>query len=151
MQPGSERRRHNRVKKEPPNSLRISYEERAGYPKKELVVKLLDTSEDGLRVAIRHPLPVGSVVFVSHRDACPNGKAELWSARVVWCSLDSDGGYSAGLFLVGPAQSYGTSNGGSTERGLPSVPDYYELMQLNPKADPDTVHRVYRLLAQRFH
>lgn len=30
-------------------------------------------------------------------------------------------------------------------------PDYYEILQISPSAEPDTVHRVYRLLAQRFH
>lgn len=30
-------------------------------------------------------------------------------------------------------------------------PDYYETLQISPTAEPDTVHRVYRLLAQRFH
>jgi curved DNA-binding protein CbpA len=29
--------------------------------------------------------------------------------------------------------------------------DYYEVLQVNPTAEPDTIHRVYRLLAQRFH
>ncbi len=29
--------------------------------------------------------------------------------------------------------------------------DYYELLQVSPTADPETVHRVYRFLAQRFH
>jgi|SRR5919204_5676455 curved DNA-binding protein CbpA len=29
--------------------------------------------------------------------------------------------------------------------------DLYELLQISPNAEPDTVHRVYRLLAQRFH
>jgi curved DNA-binding protein len=29
--------------------------------------------------------------------------------------------------------------------------DYYEVLQLSSNADPDTVQRVYRLLAQRFH
>jgi curved DNA-binding protein CbpA len=29
--------------------------------------------------------------------------------------------------------------------------DYYEVLQISPNAEPDTVHRVYRLLAQRFH
>jgi curved DNA-binding protein CbpA len=29
--------------------------------------------------------------------------------------------------------------------------DHYETLQISPNADPDTVHRVYRLLAQRFH
>src|SRR5215469_9831456 len=29
--------------------------------------------------------------------------------------------------------------------------DFYELMQISPNADSDTVHRVYRILAARFH
>jgi curved DNA-binding protein CbpA len=29
--------------------------------------------------------------------------------------------------------------------------DYYEILQINPTAEPETLHRVYRLLAQRFH
>jgi curved DNA-binding protein CbpA len=29
--------------------------------------------------------------------------------------------------------------------------DYYEALQISPNAEPDTVHRVYRLMAQRFH
>jgi curved DNA-binding protein len=30
-------------------------------------------------------------------------------------------------------------------------PDYYEFLQISPKAEPDTIHRVYRFLAARFH
>jgi curved DNA-binding protein len=29
--------------------------------------------------------------------------------------------------------------------------DYYEVLQISPNAEPDTIHRIYRLLAQRFH
>ncbi len=29
--------------------------------------------------------------------------------------------------------------------------DYYEVLQLSPNAEADTIHRVYRLLAQRLH
>jgi hypothetical protein len=29
--------------------------------------------------------------------------------------------------------------------------DYYEALQLSPSADPDTVERVYRLMAKRYH
>jgi curved DNA-binding protein len=32
-----------------------------------------------------------------------------------------------------------------------SPTDYYETLQISPSAEPETVHRVYRLLAQRFH
>ena len=31
------------------------------------------------------------------------------------------------------------------------LPDYYETLQISPNADPDTIHRIYRLLAQRLH
>jgi hypothetical protein len=31
------------------------------------------------------------------------------------------------------------------------IPNYYELLQINSNAEPDTVHRVYRFLAARFH
>jgi hypothetical protein len=29
--------------------------------------------------------------------------------------------------------------------------DYYELLQISPNAEPETVHRVYKMLAQRYH
>ncbi len=29
--------------------------------------------------------------------------------------------------------------------------DYYETLQISPNADADTVQRVFRMLAQRFH
>jgi curved DNA-binding protein CbpA len=32
-----------------------------------------------------------------------------------------------------------------------AVADYYEILQISVNAEPDTVHRVYRLLAQRYH
>jgi curved DNA-binding protein CbpA len=31
------------------------------------------------------------------------------------------------------------------------VANYYELLQINPNAEPDTIHRVFRFLASRFH
>jgi DnaJ-class molecular chaperone len=29
--------------------------------------------------------------------------------------------------------------------------DYYETLQISPNAEPETIHRIFRLLAQRFH
>lgn len=29
--------------------------------------------------------------------------------------------------------------------------DLYETLQVSPNADPETIHRIYRILAQRFH
>jgi curved DNA-binding protein CbpA len=31
------------------------------------------------------------------------------------------------------------------------IVDYYEILQISSNAEPETIHRVYRLLAQRFH
>jgi curved DNA-binding protein CbpA len=31
------------------------------------------------------------------------------------------------------------------------IPNYYEFLQISPNAEPDTIHRVYRYLAVRFH
>ena len=31
------------------------------------------------------------------------------------------------------------------------IPDYYEFLQISPNADHETIHRVYRFLAGRFH
>lgn len=31
------------------------------------------------------------------------------------------------------------------------MPDYYEFLQISPSAEADTIHRVYRFLAARFH
>jgi curved DNA-binding protein CbpA len=31
------------------------------------------------------------------------------------------------------------------------VVDFYEVLQVSPSAEPETIHRVYRLLAQRWH
>jgi len=31
------------------------------------------------------------------------------------------------------------------------IPDYYEFLQISPRAETETIHRVYRFLASRFH
>jgi len=38
-----------------------------------------------------------------------------------------------------------------TEVQTPTFVDYYELMQISPNAERETIQRVYRLLAARFH
>jgi curved DNA-binding protein len=33
----------------------------------------------------------------------------------------------------------------------PQFVDFYEVLQISPNADSETIHRIYRILAQRFH
>ncbi len=150
MEMSSERRKHSRQKKNTRPAFRLSFEQKAGYPRLEIVATVIDTSDAGCRIKTIGPLAVGSLVFLDRAVVYGGTKAETWTARVNWCSLDADGGYTEGLNLEAPVKGQ-TSEAKSPEREGAACPDYYELLQLNTKADPDTIHRVYRLLAQRFH
>jgi len=37
------------------------------------------------------------------------------------------------------------------EEPMSQEADYYEVLQISPNADPETIHRVYRIMASRFH
>jgi len=110
----------------------------------ETPVKVLDASDDGLGVELLSEIPKNTVVIVRGEPGNPLslGKAR---ARVLRCALLPGGRYKAGL-------SYEESREYEAKSGpVEPVTDYYEVLQVNPKADPETIHRVYRILAQRFH
>jgi hypothetical protein len=73
-------------------------------------------------------------------------------ARVQWCSVENRGWFRAGLRLEATSAGHareGTTNAEGAEDQ--DFPDYYEVMQLNCKADQETVQRIFRILAQRYH
>ena len=82
---------------------------------------VVDVIDGGFGVNLRTPLQPGSLVVVG----------EHVEAEVRWCVQKSDGTYRAGL--------------------QNSRLDCYEAMQLSPNADGETISRVYRLLAARYH
>lgn len=143
--PAADRRRQTRTRKLVAQSLRIVFEHEPGRPRAEIIGKLRDTSEEGYCVDLTSALAVGTGVLVDGQSAVPP-RPGVWTARVSWCRFNSHGSYSAGLHLESPATSDATTD----LNGTPFV-DYYDLLQVSSKADPDTIHRVYRLLAQRFH
>jgi hypothetical protein len=150
MQRGSDRRKHFRARKSNAQTIRVSFEQKAGYPRAEIVATVMDVSEGGCRIKVTGPLGVGSAVYLDKGALFGTNKPETWVARVAWCSFDQDGTYSAGLVLEAPSKSSG-SEGTPKPPPPKAIPDYYEEMQVNPKADPDTIHRIYRVLAQRLH
>ena len=97
--------------------------------------RIVDTSPSGVGLSALTPLPPGTMV--SYVD---EGTAETVTARVARCHKGPTGDYRIGLELE---DGVGAKADGEA--------DYYELFQLHPKADPDTIHRVYRILAQRYH
>ena len=113
----------------------------------EVRAKVLDTSELGLGVETDCRLEPNAVITVDghlglHGPNGQNGSPSKLRARVVDCKA-FQGVFRAGL-------NFEDGNGAAAAAGE-ALPDYYEVLQISPNADPDMIHRVYRLMAQRYH
>lgn len=99
-----------------------------------------DSSESGMCIesetAIEATLQPGTRVFLD----VPSYQTAL-EAEIRYCVHES-GRYRIGLRL---------SNDGRSPMPAPGEVDYYEILQLSYNADPETIHRVYRIMAQRYH
>jgi hypothetical protein len=104
--------------------------------------KVVDFNETGIRIHVSLLLQTNHLVVVKCQDAgvVPNRKA---NARVVDCRALMGSGYTVGLTFE--------ENGDCDTQDQTPATDHYEILQVSNKADPETIHRVYRLQAQRFH
>src|ERR1700692_126105 len=109
---------------------------------------IIDRSEQGIGVSLMTPLKSGLTLRVSGRLGEDLSDVRR-SARVSWCVEGINGACRVGLeFLDGPASAQ------TGHQIIPTDPlqlDCYEAMQLSPNADTETIERVYRMLAQRYH
>mgnify|MGYP002363673513 FL=1 len=106
--------------------------------------RLLDSSEGGLGIEIRRALKVGDVVRVTGSLATGIQLKPLdFTGEVRWVRPGVNGVYRCGLMQTGAKSARAADN--------PDELDFYEVLQLSPNADTETVNRVFRLLAQRFH
>ncbi|MBM3727186.1 MAG: hypothetical protein FJW40_17405 [Acidobacteria bacterium] len=114
----------------------------------ETVARVLDVSDGGMRIEMQSRPQAGTRLFVSGA-VLEDGRRTDFSrwCEVVWSKSLGQGSFAVGL-QAGAAQ---TGQTGGAAVATSDAPDYYEAMQLSSKADPDTIHRVYRLLAQRYH
>lgn len=120
----------------------VKLEDLPGSPG-EALAKVVDASDVAIGVEVSVELEENTYLTVNGHLGGPtsNGRAR---ARVVRCIAMPAGGFSAGLMF---------EEGSDVDRPNYAQPsaDYYEVLQVNEKADPETIHRVFRLMAQRFH
>jgi len=103
-----------------------------------LLVRGRDISDTGIRVLCSEPLEVSATVFLRIEDEGLVGNA------VVRHCCPSGSGYLAGLRFSGFVRPQADAPGAGRA-------DFYEVLQVDPNADLDTIHRVYRFLAARLH
>ena len=99
-----------------------------------------DRSEKGLGLILNRALEPGQNVMVEG-EGFSGGSGGRQKGQVAWCRPTVDGRFRAGLSLTGA---------GSAARSGEFI-DYYEVMELSGSASLETIHRIYRILAQRLH
>jgi len=142
----SERRRQARTPRTTISSIKLAVPRPEGGSA-EVNARLINVSEDGLGVETEAALRVGATVRVSAPGGI-NGRIGAHKAHVRWSERSQGGTFVSGLQFDDGARQKETRK--STSEDDAAV-DHYEVLQLSPKADSDTIHRVFRVLAQRFH
>jgi len=151
-----QRRRALRRNVSTPSVIRLELKDGMGHPR-NITADLVDWSDTGMSLTLVAPIKPGAIITV--RGKLGDERIEISRrANITWCQEDPKGGYRVGIeFLdVRSEQSGERSNQQSNHKQENVAPefqqqDYYEIMQLSPNADSETIHRVYRLLAQRYH
>lgn len=115
---------------------------------KKLSFKVVDHADLGLGGELIQPLSVGSVVTVTGQMRHQGHTRQIkCPAEVARCEEIRPGVFRVGLNLDGAAFHGGRIASDKVE----DVSDYYEILQVHNRASADTIHRVYRILAQRYH
>jgi len=125
-----------------------------------ITADLVDWSETGLSLTLVAPIKPGAIIQV--RGKLGDERVEISRrASILWCNEDPKGGYRMGLEFLDMQAGSGANSRPHSKNQSDFKPhnvksdfhdlDFYEILQLSPNADHETVHRVYRLLAQRYH
>lgn len=156
MSTGVQRRQSNR-KRTDPSVVRVRLKDQTGNAR-WATAYLRDVTEEGVGLSLMTPLEVGTMVVIRGTFGESRNDVQL-QADVKWCAEASGGVYSVGLELSKGQGGRAKNERREADPPVDSTPftedpeqlDCYEIMQLSPKATADTIHRVHRMLAQRYH
>lgn len=105
--------------------------------------RLINSNEDGFGLETSRPIAVGCRLHLKGELAHGTTMRMFEADGLVrWSTAAPNGRFHCGVLI---------DHSGAPPSVSASEPDFYEVLQLSPNADPDTVHRVFRVLAQRFH
>ena len=110
--------------------------------------RLVDSSEWGVGIETTLPLEVGVEVAILGPASMLRGLNGNKYARVVHCRLRDEGAYRNGCEFEAAQQPKGRQPATTADT---DIDDYYEILQISPNADGETIQRVFRMLAQRYH
>jgi hypothetical protein len=153
----AERRARRRSNRGQQVEVRFSYTDAKGS-RQFALGRLVDHNALGLGLLVEAALVLGQAVTLRPGAEAKQILGEVpLRAKVRFCRNTGAGGYRIGLIFDQPAVGTAPEPPPEPEEetGHTSVEaeteDLYEVLQVNPKADFDTIHRVYRLLALRYH
>jgi hypothetical protein len=146
-----ERRKRTRVNRDMPaaEQIKLSYLSANGVT---VVVTgtMVELTDEGCCIEMNQPVEVG--LLSSLTGKLPQHGDYRVRGRVTWCRLRSLKSHRAGVQFLEPIQRISSEYSQPKANGAqPLAADYYEIMQLGRNADTETIHRVYRMLAQRYH
>lgn len=122
----------------------------SGTPASRLAARFVThLGAGGLKIETPQAVTSGSVVGIAGQIQSPDGlDPVLGQFNVLACLLTGVGKYHVNLTPHNPAETPDPPPQGRT---IKPGSDYYEILQVSRAADVDTIHRVFHLLAQRYH
>ncbi len=114
-----------------------------------VIANLVDVIGGGCGLALMTMLKPGSTVVLRGKFG-ENGTLDHLKAGVKWCVAMAGGAFRVGLEFLDHCSAFKLDEKPSDCKN-PVELDCYEVMQLSPNADAETISRVYRLLAFRYH
>ena len=119
------------------SALEVSWKDGQGASR-IVTVRAIDLSNSGIRVESSEAIDLHTDVYVRAERYGLTG-----ATSVRHCSRRGSK-YILGLEFNPDAKPADTED-------AENFVDYYELLQISPNADPETIHRVFRIMAARYH
>jgi hypothetical protein len=144
------KRQRRRGHRKPADSSVIHVETKDGMGDSHYVIaNLVDVIGGGCGLALMTMLKPGSTVVLRGKFG-ENRTLDYLIAGVKWCTAQTDGTFRAGLEFLDHCSTF-ILDEEHTDCINSVALDCYEVMQLSPNADAETVSRVYRPIAFRYH